>query len=113
MESSQAVSIIESDQENTHLINFQFSFWKDSNGKLRVVRIINSYDARLRPRGKIVASYSTPDLIQLLNDIRQQLGEPILNIYQELLNRKCKRRYISSLIEETLINNGYRIPFIL
>lgn len=96
---------MESNQSNTQFGIFKFSFWK-INGRLRVVRITNSRDARIRPRGKIVTSYSNPDLIQMLNTVRQQYGESILDVDRELLNCKRKKQYISSLIEEVLVNNG-------
>lgn len=89
---------MESSQTNTSFL--QFSFWKHDNGHLRVINL-----TRPQSRSKNITSYPISDMIQILNTVRQQYGESILNIDHELSICINKKTYVSSLIEETLVDN--------
>ena len=92
---------MESNQSIKQLRIFQPSFWKGADGYLRVSNAQN-----FRSRSRFLLSYPIPIMIKILNDVRQQYGQSILNIDLESSSRTREKLYISSLIEETLINNG-------
>nr|QBK91117.1 MAG: hypothetical protein LCPAC202_00910 [Pithovirus LCPAC202] len=93
---------MEPTKENTQLIISQLSLWKGCDGYLRVINTTQNS----RSKSQLLMSFPIPIMIQMLNEVRQQYGESILNINQELSNCKHKKQYISSSIEKTLINNG-------
>ncbi len=87
---------------NAQLRIYQPAFWKGCDGYLRVSNAKPEYQSR----GKIIITYSIPRMIEILNEVRQQYGQSVLNIDLESSSRRSKKRYISQLIEATLINNG-------